>query len=102
MATEKSPEYALQVIGIDKFYDRHHVLKNVNFAFFDNAKIGVIGSNGSGKTTLLRILAGEDLEFEGVRIHMQSKTMGYVSQEPSLDAGKTVKDILDEAVAHID
>jgi len=101
MATEKSPEYALQVIGIDKFYDRHHVLKNVNLAFFDNAKIGVIGSNGSGKTTLLRILAGEDLEFEGVRIHMQSKTMGYVSQEPSLDAGKTVKDILDEAVAHI-
>ena len=101
MASGKPPEYALQVIGLDKFYDRHQVLKNVNLAFIDNAKIGVIGPNGSGKTTLMRILAGVDSEFEGQRIHMPDKTLGYVSQEPSLDPKKTVRDILGEAVAHI-
>ena len=101
MAAETPPEYALQVLGLNKFYDRTQVLKNITLAFFDKAKIGVIGPNGSGKTTLLRILAGEDAEFEGRRIQMGDKSLGYVPQEPRLEPDKTVKQVLDEAVAHV-
>jgi energy-dependent translational throttle protein EttA len=98
---ENPNEYALQAIGLNKFYDRTQALKDVTLAFFKGAKIGVIGANGSGKTTLMRILAGEDLEFEGRRIQQGGLSLGYVSQEPQLPADLTVKQTLDEAVAHV-
>jgi ATP-binding cassette ChvD family protein len=99
--TENKNEYALQVIRLNKFYDRTQVLKGVTLSFFAGAKIGVIGANGSGKSTLLRVLAGEDRDFEGQRIQLPGRTLGYVSQEPRLDAEKTVQDVLNEAVAHV-
>ncbi len=99
--TENQNEYALQVIRLNKFYDRTQVLKGVTLSFFAGAKIGVIGANGSGKSTLLRVLAGEDKEFEGQRIQLPGRTLGYVSQEPKLDAEKSVQDVLNEAVAHV-
>ena len=98
---ENPNEYTLQVIGLNKFYDRIQVLKNVTLAFFAGAKIGVIGANGSGKSTLLRILAGADPDCEGQRLQMAGRTLGYVSQEPQLDPDKTVKQVLDESVQHV-
>lgn len=98
---ENPNEYALQVIGLNKFYDRTQALKDVTLAFFAGAKIGVIGANGSGKSTLLRILAGADQDFEGRRIQLGGMSMGYVSQEPELDPDQTVKEALDESVAHV-
>ncbi len=76
-------------------------LKDVSLSFYAGAKIGVIGANGSGKSTLLRILAGEDKEFEGSRIQMSGRSLGYVSQEPRLNPDLTVREVLDEAVAHV-
>ncbi|NQU50829.1 MAG: energy-dependent translational throttle protein EttA [Planctomycetes bacterium] len=98
---ENLNEYALQVIGLNKFYDRSQALKDVTLAFFKGAKIGVIGANGSGKSTLLRILANEDLEFEGQRIQMKDLSLGYVSQEPALNPTQTVKETLDDSVAGV-
>ncbi len=98
---ENPNEYALQVIGLNKFYDRTQVLKDVTLSFFAGAKIGVIGANGSGKSTLMRILAGADSDFEGRRIQMSGRSIGYVSQEPSLNPEQTVKEALDESVSHI-
>jgi energy-dependent translational throttle protein EttA len=98
---DKPNEYALQVIGLNKFYDRSQALKDVTLAFFAGAKIGVIGANGSGKSTLLRILAGEDQDFEGRRLQMGGLSLGYVSQEPALEAELTVKQSLDQSVAHV-
>lgn len=98
---DKPNEYALQVIGLNKFYDRSQALKDVTLAFFAGAKIGVIGANGSGKSTLLRILAGEDQDFEGRRLQMGGLSMGYVSQEPTLNPDITVKESLDESVEHV-
>jgi energy-dependent translational throttle protein EttA len=98
---DKPNEYALQVIGLNKFYDRSQALKDVTLAFFAGAKIGVIGANGSGKSTLLRILAGEDQDFEGQRLQMGGLSLGYVSQEPTLNPDLTVKESLDESVEHV-
>lgn len=68
------------------------VLSNIFLSFFDDAKIGIIGSNGSGKSTLLRIMAGLDEEYQGEAFIAESKTVGYLAQEPRLDPKKTVKE----------
>ena len=101
MAAAEPREFALQVIDLNKFYDRTQVLRGISLAFYADAKIGIIGPNGGGKSTLLRILAGEDQDFEGRRILAADKSVGYVPQEPQLDPSKTVKEALDEAVTHV-
>jgi energy-dependent translational throttle protein EttA len=80
---------------------KRHILKDISLSFFPGAKIGVLGLNGSGKSTLLKIMAGLDKEIEGEAIPLKGTHIGYLSQEPQLDPGKTVRGNIEEAVAHI-
>ena len=66
------------------------VLDGISLSFFPGAKIGVLGLNGSGKSTLLRIMAGELGEFEGEAAAHPSATVGFLPQEPELDAALDV------------
>jgi len=66
------------------------VLKGIWLSFFWGAKIGVLGHNGAGKSTLLRIMAGLDDEFDGQAYSDRKATVGFLPQEPELDAGKSV------------
>lgn len=66
------------------------ILKDISLSFFHGAKIGVLGLNGSGKSTLLRIMAGLDPEFLGEARPQADLKIGYLSQEPELDAEKDV------------
>ncbi|HLN08674.1 MAG TPA: ATP-binding cassette domain-containing protein, partial [Xanthobacteraceae bacterium] len=75
------------------------VLENVNLSFYPDAKIGVLGVNGSGKSTLLRIMAGLDTEYSGEAWAAEGARVGYLPQEPALDADKTVRDSVMEGVA---
>ena len=75
------------------------ILKDISLSFFPGAKIGVLGLNGSGKSTLLRIMAGVDTEFEGEAKALAGTNIGYLPQEPVLDEEKTVREIVEEAVA---
>jgi ATP-binding cassette ChvD family protein len=68
------------------------VLKDISLSFFEGAKIGVVGLNGSGKSSLLRIMAGLDTEYNGEVIFRPNVKIGYLEQEPQLDASKTVKE----------
>ena len=77
------------------------ILKDISLSFFPGAKIGVLGLNGSGKSTLLRIMAGVDKEFEGEARALSGTKIGYLPQEPELDPNKTVKEIVEEAVADV-
>ncbi|HQY89058.1 MAG TPA: energy-dependent translational throttle protein EttA, partial [Tepidisphaeraceae bacterium] len=65
------------------------------------AKIGVLGLNGSGKSTLLRILAGIDTNFDGQIQRTPGYTVGFLPQEPELEKGKTVREIVEEGAARI-
>src|SRR5258707_5073830 len=67
------------------------VLENISLSFYPGAKIGVIGPNGAGKSSLLRIMAGLDDGFMGEARLTPGFTVGYLSQEPELDATKDVK-----------
>ena len=75
------------------------ILKDISLSFFPGAKIGVLGLNGAGKSTLLRIMAGVDTEFEGEAQALAGTNIGYLPQEPVLDEEKTVREIVEEAVA---
>jgi ATP-binding cassette ChvD family protein len=66
------------------------VLKDITLAFYPGAKIGVLGANGAGKSSVLRIMAGIDDGFTGDARLTPGFTVGMLSQEPELDAGKDV------------
>jgi energy-dependent translational throttle protein EttA len=75
------------------------ILKGIYLSFFPGAKIGVLGSNGAGKSSLLRIMAGVDLDFLGEARPLPGTRIGYLPQEPQLDASKDVRGNVEEAVA---
>ncbi len=86
--------------GVSKIYPpQKKVLKDIYLSFFYGAKIGVLGLNGSGKSSLLRIIAGIDKEFQGEVVWSPGYTVGMLEQEPKLDPTKTVKEVVEEAVA---
>ena len=78
---------------------KREILKNINLSFYPGAKIGVVGPNGSGKSSLLRIMAGLDTDFLGEAWAAKGTRIGYLSQEPELDASLDVRGNVDLAVA---
>jgi sulfate-transporting ATPase len=81
--------------------NQRFILKDISLSFFPGAKIGVLGLNGSGKSTLLRIMAGVDTQYEGEARPQPGIKIGYLEQEPRLDCEKTVRAIVEEAVAEM-
>jgi ATP-binding cassette ChvD family protein len=96
-----SEKIIYQLQDLKKSYGQHEVLKGITLAFYEGAKIGVIGANGAGKSTLLKIIAGEDTTFEGTARPKPGLEIGYLSQEPPLTETLDVAGNLEEAVAHI-
>ena len=85
------------LIGVVCVYPpKKQVLKDIYLSFYYGAKIGVLGLNGAGKSTLLRIIAGVDKDYLGEVTFSKGYTVGLVEQEPQLDKGKTVKEIVEE------
>ncbi|NTU51727.1 MAG: energy-dependent translational throttle protein EttA, partial [Candidatus Aminicenantes bacterium] len=74
------------------------VLKDISLGFYYGAKIGVLGLNGSGKSTLLRIIAGVDTGYVGELAVSKGYTIGFLEQDPQLNPGKTVIEIVREGV----
>ncbi|MBC7532620.1 MAG: energy-dependent translational throttle protein EttA [Oligoflexus sp.] len=87
------------MVDVSKTHGQKTVLKNIYLSYFYGAKIGVLGANGSGKSSLLKILAGVDETFTGETHLSEGFTVGYLEQEPNLEAGKTVKEIVQEGAA---
>jgi energy-dependent translational throttle protein EttA len=78
---------------------KRFILRDISLSFYPGAKIGVLGLNGSGKSTLLRIMAGIDKEFDGEARPQPGINIGYLPQEPELDATKNVRQNVEEGVA---
>ena len=81
-----------------KFGDRV-ILKDVSFSLSPGDRVGVLGVNGTGKSSLMKIVAGQDPEFDGQVLVAHGATVGYVPQEPVLDAEKSVRENVEQAVA---
>jgi len=93
-------DYIYTLQGVTKVHPPDKkVLDNVYLSFLPGAKIGVLGYNGAGKSTLLRIMSGADKQFAGEAWVKPGATVGYLTQEPDLGQGKTVKECVEEAVS---
>ena len=86
---------------VTRSYGTKIVLKDISISYYYGAKIGVVGPNGSGKSSLFMILAGKDTDFAGETSLAPGYTIGYLEQEPELEAGKTVMEIVKEGVKPI-
>ncbi|WP_417622298.1 energy-dependent translational throttle protein EttA [Parasphingorhabdus sp.] len=96
-------QYSYVMKGLSKTYQNKQkpVLENINLQFYPDAKIGIVGPNGVGKSTLMKIMAGKDTDFTGEAWAGDEITVGYLEQEPELDASKTVKDNVMDGVGEI-
>ena len=86
---------------VSRAYGTKVVLKDISISYYYGAKIGVIGENGAGKSSLFKIFAGIDTDYTGETKLLPGYTMGYLEQEPQLEAGKTVMEIVKEGVKPI-
>ena len=95
-------QYIYTMKGLGKVHPPDAVvLKDIWLSFLPGAKIGVLGLNGAGKSSLLRIMAGEDHEFLGEAFPADGISVGFLQQEPRLDAAKTVRGNVEEGVSEI-
>ena len=78
---------------------KRYIIRDISLSFYPGAKIGVLGLNGSGKSTLMRIMAGLDTEIDGEARPQPGINIGYLPQEPELDASKDVRGNVEEGVA---
>ena len=91
------------MVRVSKYIDKKPIIEDISLSYFYGAKIGVLGLNGAGKSTLLRILAGVDEKFNGETHLAPGHTIGYLEQEPRLEPGKTVREIVEQGVQeHVD
>ena len=87
-----SYQYTFVMKGLSKAYPGgREVLKGISLSFLPGAKIGVLGVNGAGKSTLMRIMAGLEADFGGEAWAADGVGVGYLPQEPDLDATKDVE-----------
>ncbi len=96
---DKKIIYTMDRVG--RAYGTKVVLKDISISYYYGAKIGVIGANGAGKSSLFKILAGIDKDFTGETSLAPGYTIGYLEQEPYLEPGKTVMDIVKEGVKEV-
>jgi len=85
-------QYVYHMSGVSKTYPGgKKCFENIHLNFLPGVKIGVVGVNGAGKSTLLKIMAGWDKDFSGEAWHAEGARVGYLPQEPELDASLDVR-----------
>ncbi len=89
--------------GVGKILPHNNkvILKDIYLSFFYGAKIGIIGLNGSGKSTLMKIIAGIETQYQGEVVWSPGYSVGYLEQEPQMDPGKTVLEVVQEGVQEV-
>lgn len=95
-------QYVMSMLRVSKIVPpKKTIIKDISLSFFPGAKIGLLGLNGSGKSTVLRIMAGVDKEFEGEVQWQPNMSIGYLPQEPQLDADKTVREEVESGMGEV-
>ena len=95
-------QYVMSMLRVSKVVPpKRQIIKDISLSFFPGAKIGLLGLNGAGKSTVLRIMAGADKEFEGEVQHLAGIRIGYLEQEPKLDATKSVREEVESGLGEI-
>ena len=95
-------QYVMSMLRVSKIVPpKRQIIKDISLSFFPGAKIGLLGLNGAGKSTVLKIMAGVDKEYDGEVQHLAGVSIGYLPQEPQLDATKTVREEVESALGEV-
>jgi len=95
-------QYIYTMNGVSKTVPpKRQIIKDISLSFFPGAKIGLLGLNGAGKSTVLKIMAGVDTDFSGEARPQPGIKVGYLAQEPQLDAAMTVREAVEEGVGEV-
>ncbi|MFO7860530.1 MAG: energy-dependent translational throttle protein EttA [Desulfosalsimonas sp.] len=99
MSRQQPDKIICSMNRVSKYHHKKPIIEDISLSYFYGAKIGVLGLNGAGKSTLLRIMAGADTQYNGEMAMSPGYTVGFLEQEPVLDDKKTVRQVVEEAVA---
>ncbi|WP_412480023.1 energy-dependent translational throttle protein EttA [Azonexus sp. IMCC34839] len=95
-------QYVMSMLRVSKVVPpKRQIIKDISLSFFPGAKIGLLGLNGAGKSTVLKIMAGVEKEYDGEVQWQPNISIGYLPQEPQLDAEKTVKEEVESALGEV-
>ena len=95
-------QYVMSMLRVSKIVPpKRQIIKDISLSFFPGAKIGLLGLNGAGKSTVLKIMAGVEKEYDGEVQWQPNISIGYLPQEPQLDADKTVREEVESALGEI-
>ena len=95
-------QYVMSMLRVSKVVPpKRQIIKDISLSFFPGAKIGLLGLNGSGKSTVLKIMAGAEKEYEGEVQWQPNLKIGYLPQEPELDAEKTVREEVESGMGEV-
>ncbi|MCL2635587.1 MAG: energy-dependent translational throttle protein EttA [Betaproteobacteria bacterium] len=95
-------QYVMSMLRVSKVVPpKRQIIKDISLSFFPGAKIGLLGLNGAGKSTVLKIMAGVEKEYDGEVQWQPNISIGYLAQEPQLDADKTVKEEVESALGEV-
>ena len=95
-------QYVMSMLRVSKVVPpKRQIIKDISLSFFPGAKIGLLGLNGAGKSTVLRIMAGAEKEYEGEVQWQPGISIGYLPQEPELDADKTVREEVESGLGAV-
>ena len=95
-------QYVMSMLRVSKIVPpKRQIIKDISLSFFPGAKIGLLGLNGAGKSTVLRIMANVDKEYDGEVQHLAGVKIGYLPQEPQLDADKTVREEVESGMGDV-
>jgi len=84
--------------ALAKTFGSRPLFEHLSFTVFDGDHVGLVGPNGAGKSTLLKIVAGVDEADSGTRAVRKGVRIGYVAQDPVFAPGKSLEEVLLEAV----
>ncbi|RXZ45573.1 energy-dependent translational throttle protein EttA [Crenobacter cavernae] len=95
-------QFVMSMLRVSKVVPpKRQIIKDISLSFFPGAKIGLLGLNGSGKSTVLRIMACVDKEYDGEVSHQPGVKIGYLPQEPQLNADKTVREEVESGMGEV-
>lgn len=91
----------LNVEHVSHGFGGRQILEDVSFRLLKGEHIGLVGANGEGKTTFLNIITGKLMPDEGNISWCKRITTGYLDQNTVLTPGKTIREVLRDAFAHM-